>query len=98
MTGLLSVVMPTYNGERYLAPALASLLGQLGEGTELVVVDDGSTDGTVALVERLSRGTPTRVLRPGRSCYGHLQPTPPDKGDQGGKAQSLRSGRLLCAR
>src|SRR5512137_2493900 len=58
--------MPTYNGERYLAPALASLLGQLGEGIELVVVDDGSSDGTVALVERLTRGTPTRVLRPGR--------------------------------
>ncbi len=66
MTGLLSVVMPTYNGERYLAPALESLLPQLDAGVELVVVDDGSTDGTVELVERLTRGTATRVLRPGR--------------------------------
>ena len=66
MSPLLSVVMPTYNGERYLAPALESLLGQLDGGVELVVVDDGSTDGTVELVERLTRGTTTRVLRPGR--------------------------------
>lgn len=67
MTGLLSVVMPTYNGERYLAPALASLLGQADASVELVVVDDGSTDGTVAMVERLTRGTPTRILQPGRT-------------------------------
>jgi GT2 family glycosyltransferase len=66
MTGLLSVVMPTYNGERYLAPALESLLSQLDAGVELVVVDDGSTDGTVELVERLTHGTATRILRPGR--------------------------------
>jgi hypothetical protein len=66
MPGLLSVVMPTFNGERYLAAALGSLLGQLDGDAELVVVDDGSSDGTVELVERLTRGTPTRLLRPGR--------------------------------
>jgi hypothetical protein len=33
---------------------------------ELIVVDDGSSDGTVPLVERLTRGTDTRLLRPGR--------------------------------
>ena len=66
MSPLLSVVMPTYNGERYLLPALESLLPQLDDGVELVVVDDGSTDGTVELVERLTRGTATRILRPGR--------------------------------
>jgi GT2 family glycosyltransferase len=66
MPGLLSVVMPTFNGERYLVAALESVLGQRGDGVELVVVDDGSTDGTVEIVERLTRGFPTRVLRPGR--------------------------------
>jgi len=66
MATLLSVVMPTYNGERYVAAALESLLGQRDADLELVVVDDGSSDGTVALVERLTRGTPTRLLRPGR--------------------------------
>jgi GT2 family glycosyltransferase len=66
MPGLLSVVMPTYNGERYVAGALESLLDQRDAGVELIVVDDGSTDGTVETVERLTRGTPTRLLRPGR--------------------------------
>jgi hypothetical protein len=66
MAGLLSVVMPTCNGERYVAAALESLLGQRDQGVELIVVDDGSTDDTVALVERLTLGTPTRLLRPGR--------------------------------
>jgi hypothetical protein len=66
MPGLLSVVMPTYNGERYVAAALESLLGQRDADVELVVVDDGSTDGTVDLVEQATRGTPTRLLRPGR--------------------------------
>jgi len=66
MPGLLSVVMPTYNGERYVVAALESLLGQRDADLELVVVDDGSSDGTVELVERLTRGTRTRLLRPGR--------------------------------
>jgi len=60
------VVMPTYNGERYVAAALESLLGQRDEQVELIVVDDGSSDGTVDLVERLTRGTRARLLRPGR--------------------------------
>jgi hypothetical protein len=66
MAALLSVVMPTYNGERYLAAALQSVLAQADADLELVVVDDGSSDGTVALLERLTAGTRTRLLRPGR--------------------------------
>ncbi len=66
MPALLSVVMPTYNGERYVAAAIESVLSQRDTDLELVVVDDGSSDGTAALVERLTRGTATRLLRPGR--------------------------------
>jgi hypothetical protein len=66
MPGLLSVVMPTFNGERYLGAALSSVLGQRDDAVELIVVDDGSTDQTVEIVERLTRGTTTRLLRPGR--------------------------------
>jgi hypothetical protein len=66
MSGLLSVVMPTYNGARYVGAALESLLGQLDGAVELVVVDDGSTDDTMEIVERLTRGFPARLHRPGR--------------------------------
>lgn len=45
-----SVCMAAYNGEAYLHEQLGSILGQLGAGDELVVVDDASTDGTLALL------------------------------------------------
>jgi GT2 family glycosyltransferase len=55
------VVIPVYNGERYLSEALASVAGQLAPPTEVVVVDDGSTDrsGDIAA----SWGAPVRCVR-----------------------------------
>lgn len=41
-----SVITPVYNGERYLRPALDSLLAQTHQDWELIVVDDGSKDQT----------------------------------------------------
>jgi glycosyltransferase involved in cell wall biosynthesis len=46
----LSVIMPTYNGAKYLPAALASVANQAGEDVELIAVDDGSTDGTVGIL------------------------------------------------
>ena len=47
-----SVVIPVKNGERYLAEAIESIRGQALPSLEIVVVDDGSTDGTRRIVER----------------------------------------------
>jgi glycosyltransferase involved in cell wall biosynthesis len=44
--------MATYNGERYIAEQLTSILPQLDGRDELVVSDDSSTDATVAIIER----------------------------------------------
>ena len=43
--------MATYNGEKYIAEQVESILLQLGEKDELIVSDDGSTDNTVKILE-----------------------------------------------
>lgn len=50
MTKKISVVMCTYNGEEYLPEQLDSILGQTLPPYEIIVQDDGSTDGTLALL------------------------------------------------
>ena len=45
-----SVIIPVFNGERHIAASLASVLDQTYRDYEVIVVDDGSTDGTRALV------------------------------------------------
>jgi len=47
----LSVVIPVYNGERYIAACLQSLLAQWSEGVEVIVVNDGSTDHTGVIID-----------------------------------------------
>jgi len=45
-----SVLMPVYNGERFLRAAIDSVLNQTFTDFELVVIDDGSTDGSAAVL------------------------------------------------
>lgn len=56
-----SIVVPVYNGARYLREALDSLLDQSYPHLDVVVVDDGSTDDTPAILA--AYGTRLRVLR-----------------------------------
>jgi glycosyltransferase involved in cell wall biosynthesis len=62
----LSVVMPTYNGERFIAAALESVRSQYCDGIELVLVIDGSSDNTLEIVNRFSKDILIRVVTPGR--------------------------------
>lgn len=48
----LSIIIPAYNAASYLPQCLDSIFGQAVDDCEVTVVDDGSTDGTAALLER----------------------------------------------
>jgi glycosyltransferase involved in cell wall biosynthesis len=50
----LTVAMPAFNTERYIGEALRSVLDQEGVDFEVIVVDDGSTDGTARVVSSLA--------------------------------------------
>ncbi len=58
---LVSVIVPVYNGEKYLREAVESIRRQPHPHVEIIIVDDGSTDGSAALAESL--GPPVRLIR-----------------------------------
>ena len=64
MSATLSVVLPNYNHAKFIGRALAALLGQERAADEIVVIDDGSTDDSVAVIERIAATAPAiRLLR-----------------------------------
>jgi glycosyltransferase involved in cell wall biosynthesis len=57
----LSVVIPCYNAESYLAQALQSVLDQTHPVSEVVIVNDGSTDGSLALIQEWAAKYPELI-------------------------------------
>jgi glycosyltransferase involved in cell wall biosynthesis len=59
----IAVVIPLYDGGQYIRQAIESILRQSLAPTEIVVVDDGSTDDGPTIVEELARRHPITLLR-----------------------------------
>ena len=66
-----SVLMPVYNAERYLAEAVGSILAQTFADFEFLIVDDGSTDGSLAILRRFEASDP-RVRLVSRPNTGYV--------------------------
>ena len=57
----ISVVIPTYNGNRYILKALESVFAQTEQPKEIVVVDDRSQDDTPAIIHRSAKSSPVPI-------------------------------------
>ena len=64
LTPKLSVVMSVLNGEPYLREAVESILNQTFEDFEFIVLDDGSTDNTVQILESYDDPRMVRLYNP----------------------------------
>jgi glycosyltransferase involved in cell wall biosynthesis len=73
MSAFVSVVIPVRNGVRYLGEAIESVLGQGHRDIEVIVVDNGSTDGSQSLAE--SFGAPVRVIDEPQRGAAHARNT-----------------------
>ena len=59
---LVSVILPVFNGEPYLASSIESVLNQSYRNLELIIVDDGSSDGTPDTLRRYVADSRVRLL------------------------------------
>lgn len=59
----LDIVLGTYNGENYLAAQIESLLAQTENNWRLLIRDDGSVDGTVALICEYAQRYPGKIMQ-----------------------------------
>jgi glycosyltransferase involved in cell wall biosynthesis len=57
MNPLVSILIPAYNAEAWIGDTIRSALGQRWQTTEIIVVDDGSTDQTLAVARRFASST-----------------------------------------
>lgn len=67
MSGLVSIIMPSYNTARYIGESIASVKAQTYTDWELIIVDDASTDDTDDVVKRVL-SPKIRYLKNERNC------------------------------
>ena len=65
-----SIIVPVYNEEQYLEECLESIRCQSLQDIEVICVDDGSTDGSLAIIKRfMQKDSRFRVIQKSNSWY-----------------------------
>ncbi len=71
-TPLISIVIPIYNVEQYLAQCLDSVLAQTLQDMEIICLDDGSTDNSLAILKQYQQKDPRiQIICKENTGYGH---------------------------
>lgn len=86
---IITVAIPAYNAEKYIAQTIDSILAQTFRDWECVIVNDGSTDGTLAIIESYAAGD---------SRFRYI--TTPNSGSTKiprSKAVELATGQWICS-
>jgi glycosyltransferase involved in cell wall biosynthesis len=73
MNSLVSICIPNYNGEKYLRESLDSALAQTYQNTEILVVDNGSTDESANITAEYARKDPRVRLVQNEKNFGAVQ-------------------------
>jgi glycosyltransferase involved in cell wall biosynthesis len=68
MPELVSILIPAYNAERWLAASIQSALAQTWPRTEIILVDDGSRDGTLAVARHFEGASVKVVTQPNKGA------------------------------
>jgi glycosyltransferase involved in cell wall biosynthesis len=71
-----SIIIPAYNAENWMQRCLKSCLDQTYENIEIIVVDDGSSDGTLNICREMSEKDDRIVVLSGNRGGYHAQGTP----------------------
>lgn len=73
MKEMISVAMATYNGAKFIEEQLASVLNQLDDNDEIIISDDGSTDGTLKVVEGFKDNRIKVISGPGKGVKKNFE-------------------------
>src|SRR2546430_4547959 len=83
---LVSILIPCYNAERWVAQAIESALAQTWPDKEVIVVDDGSTDGSLGIIQAFA----DRIRwEAGPNCGGNATRNRPLRLARGARPQDL---------
>ena len=75
MQKLVSIIVPVYNVEKYLAQCIESLIRQSYKNIEILLIDDGSTDNSFALMKKLQeKDSRIKIFSKEQIILSHITP------------------------